>query len=84
MIVRKPLYALGVFLIFLGFGCQDSNVSNSLVTSEAFRKLPKIDVHAHYKYPRTYLPDFFERWNIKPCSVDVAIEKETVVNNFKN
>lgn len=85
MIVRKPLYTLGVFLIFLGFGCQDRNVSNSLVTSEAFRKLPKIDVHAHYKYPRTYLPDFFERWNMKAMLVDVAIEKgDSVVNNFEN
>ncbi len=45
VIIRKPLFALVVFLTFLGFGCEDSRVSNSLVTSEAFRKLPKIDVH---------------------------------------
>ena len=85
MIIRKSLYALGVSLIFLGFGCQDRNLSNSLVTSEAFRMLPKIDVHAHYKYPRTYLPDLFERWKMKAMLVDVAIEKgDSVVNNFEN
>ena len=35
----------------------------------------KIDVHAHYKYSRTYLPSFFKKWNMQAILVDVAIER---------
>ena len=85
LILSKLLYGLGLFLIFFEFGCQDSKVSSVLVTSETFRRLTKIDVHTHYKYPRTYLPELFERWNIKAMLVDVTIEKgDSLVNNFDN
>ena len=85
VILRKLINGLGVILIFIGFGCQESNVSTDLVDDETFRKLPKIDVHAHYKYPRKYLPDFFERWNMKAMLVDVAIENgDSLINNFNN
>lgn len=49
-------------------------------TSGDFQKLvleqhsiKKIDVHAHYKYERDYLPDFFKKWNMQGVLVDVAL-----------
>jgi hypothetical protein len=57
--ISKLYYrALGVVLIF-SIGCQQRQTSPERVSDEDFKQLPKIDVHAHYKYPRAYLPDFF-------------------------
>ncbi|MGW9686276.1 amidohydrolase family protein [Flagellimonas sp. 2504JD1-5] len=41
------------------------------------KSIQKIDVHAHYKYDRDYLQDFFKEWNMKGILVDVAIEDST-------
>jgi len=74
-----------ILLILFLAACKSPSPSKGLVTAEEFKQLPKIDVHAHYKYPRTYLIDFFNRWNLKAMLVDVAIENEgTVVRNFDN
>jgi predicted TIM-barrel fold metal-dependent hydrolase len=81
--ISKLYYrALGVVLIF-SIGCQQRQTSPERVSDEDFKQLPKIDVHAHYKYPRAYLPDFFERWNMKAMLVDVAIEQgDSIVKSF--
>lgn len=40
----------------------------------------KIDVHAHFKYERDYLPSFFEKWNMQGVLVDVSIADSVVIN----
>lgn len=40
----------------------------------------KIDVHAHYKYERDYLPAFFKKWNMQGILVDVSISDSIRVN----
>lgn len=40
-----------------------------VISKEAIKK---IDVHAHYKYSRTYLPDLFKKWNMQSVLVDVS------------
>ncbi|MGB5370805.1 MAG: amidohydrolase family protein [Flavobacteriaceae bacterium] len=36
--------------------------------------IKKIDVHAHYKYDRDYLPEEFKKWNMQGVLVDVFHE----------
>ncbi|WP_420601745.1 amidohydrolase family protein [Flagellimonas sp.] len=43
------------------------------------KSIKKIDVHAHYKYDRDYLQDFFEEWNMQGVLVDVAIKDSTEI-----
>ena len=74
-----------MLLLFITYGCQQNKDTSKLISEENFKKLPKIDVHAHYKYPRKYLPDFFNRWNMKAMLVDVAIEEEdSITRSFDN
>lgn len=42
--------------------------------------IKKIDVHAHFKYERDYLPAFFKKWNMQALLVDVAISDSVGVN----
>ena len=86
MIFRRFFNLTSLLFIFLVIGgCQERKISTDLIDDEAFRNLAKIDVHAHYKYARTYLPDFFKRWNMKAMLVDVAIENEGSINrSFEN
>ncbi len=42
-------------------------------------EIPKIDVHAHFQYPRPYLPAFFEQLNMQVVLVDVAHEDSQVI-----
>ena len=45
--------------------------------------LRKIDVHAHYRHARGYLPILFNKWNMQAVLVDVAKEDSTgVVNSW--
>lgn len=48
----------------------DQEASDSL----ALMDIKKIDVHAHFKYGRPYLPAFFKKWNMQAVLVDVAHE----------
>jgi hypothetical protein len=82
---RELFYEIWLLLFFCLIGCQQAKVSSNIVSEEDLKQLPKIDVHAHYKYPRSYLPNFFERWNMKAMLVDVAIEQgDSIVKNFDN
>ena len=40
----------------------------------------KIDVHAHFKYPRTYLPTLFKKWNMQSVLVDVSKADSTGIS----
>lgn len=55
--------------------------TNSL-TETVLKKdtLKKIDIHAHYRYPRTYFDSLFRNWNMQAVLVDVAIAKEKGVS----
>lgn len=80
---RELFYQIWLLLFFCLIGCQQAKVSSNLVSEEDLKQLPKIDVHAHYKYPRSYLPNFFKRWNMKAMLVDVAIEQgDSIVKSF--
>ena len=43
---------------------QDASVEN--------KGIKKIDVHAHYRYTRSYMPELFEKWNMQAVLVDVS------------
>lgn len=70
MILRTLILTLIVSL----FACQTAKKEDkSDVTSELNQQLiKKIDVHAHFKYQRDYLPDFFKKWNMQGVLVDVS------------
>ncbi|WP_461445119.1 amidohydrolase family protein [Maribacter sp.] len=57
-----------------------SNVSPELVQ----QSIKKIDVHAHFKYSRDYLLDFFKKWNMQAVLVDVSIADSAGVNRSWN
>ena len=38
------------------------------------KAIPKIDIHAHYNYPRDYLIPLLDEWNMKALVVEVANE----------
>ena len=40
--------------------------------------IQKIDVHAHYEYSRSYLPSFFNKWNMQAVLLDVAKESQLI------
>lgn len=44
----------------------------------------KIDIHAHYRYPRTYFDSLFNAWNMQAVLVDVAIKMDEEVNRSWN
>lgn len=69
-----------VFLIAIfSFSACKSDPDKESADSQQSRSIdpdsiPKIDVHAHFKYSRDYLPAFFEKWNMQAVLVDVAKE----------
>jgi predicted TIM-barrel fold metal-dependent hydrolase len=66
--MRSILCIITVFVILACSSCSDdtSNIEHDLST------ISKIDIHAHYSYSREYLPELFERWNMKAVIIDVA------------
>lgn len=85
-VIQKKQMLGSILVLFVAIlACNEPKSSTDSISTEAFQELPKIDVHAHYKYPRTYLPDFFKRWNMKAMLVDVSIEQgDSIVKNFDN
>ncbi len=45
--------------------------------SVADRSMRKIDIHAHYRYPRAYMPALHQKWNMQWVLVNVAKEDST-------
>lgn len=72
------------FLLFILCSCnsqtEKDKVNVSKVTKTDLQAIKKIDVHAHYRFDRDYLPSFFEKWNMQAVLVDVATEKEEGIN----
>ncbi|WP_339793077.1 MAG: amidohydrolase family protein [Imperialibacter sp.] len=65
-----------LFLVFILGACSPAKEKTSSSQAEAIdqQTIRKIDVHAHYRYPRPYLPSFFQDWNMQAVLVDVAHE----------
>ncbi len=77
--MRNASYALLAALILLGCKSktEQSNTEPEKTISLAKNSIKKIDVHSHFHQDRSYLPSFFESWNMQSLLVDVAIEKPT-------
>jgi predicted TIM-barrel fold metal-dependent hydrolase len=47
--------------------------------------IKKIDVHAHYRYSRSYIPELFQKWNMQAVLVDVSkAETEGISRSWDN
>ena len=61
--------------ILLVLACQsrpekkDSDAQAAGIPQDSIRK---IDVHAHYQYSRSYMPELFKKWNMEVGLVDVS------------
>lgn len=67
-----------LIVLFLLTACKSKNeqqpASNAQEMTLNKRSIQKIDVHAHYQYPREKLSEFFKKWNMQGVLVDVAKE----------
>lgn len=57
---------------------------SSNMTALEQQSIKKIDVHAHFKYERDYLPAFFKKWNMQGVLVDVALADSVGVKRSWN
>ena len=53
--------------LFLIVACNTSKPPAQLNQSQ----IPKLDIHAHYSYPRSYLPALLDDWNMRAMVVEV-------------
>lgn len=67
------LFAIGIFFACKPKAESKSSNSESVIAMDE-GTLKKIDVHAHFKHSREYLPPFFEKWNMQAVLVDVYRE----------
>ncbi len=81
--MKNSMLLLFSLIIFLGCKSKTEEKSETDIVTDKMRidSLKKIDVHAHYQYSRTYLPSFFEKWNMQAVLVDVSKEDSTGVQN---
>ena len=70
--MKTLLCSLSLFFCLLG--CSQREGNNTANGPLSRQSIQKIDVHAHFRYARPYLPEFFERWNMRAVLVDVAKE----------
>ena len=59
---------------------EDKSSNDAQAVSVDQKSVKKIDMHAHFKYERDYLPDFYKIWNMQALLVDVAIADSVGVN----
>jgi predicted TIM-barrel fold metal-dependent hydrolase len=68
--------------------CKSKNQKKPAVESNAVsidqRSIKKVDMHAHFKYERDYLPAFLKKWNMKGNLVDVSLADTTGVKRSWN
>jgi len=51
---------------------EEKTTGDDQTVSVDIENIPKIDVHSHFKYSRTYLPELFDKWNMRSVLVDVS------------
>ena len=73
-------FLLVASLAVLFYSCQNSSQNNA-VSSETIQKnqFKKIDIHAHYRYPRPQLSALMKEWKMQALLVDVAIAEENEI-----
>jgi len=70
----QPIYLLWILILSaVVAGC--ANVPEEAELSEA-EEIPKIDIHTHYTYPRSYLMPLLEEWNMRAVVVEVLTDPE--------
>jgi len=84
--MKKIAFLLLILIFFMA--CKSKNeekLSNQTIkVSIEQATIKKIDVHAHFKYDRDYLPVFLKKWNMQAVLVDVAIADSVGVNRSWN
>lgn len=74
--------------IFVLLSCKsktEEKASDDVQTVTVDQKsIKKIDVHAHFKYERDYLPAFLKKWNMQGVLVDVAKADSLGIDNSWN
>lgn len=80
-----------LFLLIAMFGlmaCKSDKKDKSLgapqIDTIDQNTIKKMDVHAHYKYERDYLPALFEKWNMRGVLVDVSKADATGIDRSWN
>lgn len=66
-------YVCFICLILLVSGC---SVSKTPVDIHQ-QQIPKIDIHSHYSYPRSFLPGVLDSWNMRAIVVEVIRVEDT-------
>ena len=75
--------------LFIVLSCKekaksDQNAFEDNATPLDKKAIKKIDAHAHFRFDRDYLEDFFTDWNMQAVLVDVAIQDSNKVNRSWN
>jgi len=78
--MKKIIFLL--FVLIYSTACKNGAPSKS--NSPIETNVPKIDIHAHFRYPRPQLSAFFKKWNMQATLVDVAIAKENGISRSWN
>ena len=75
LIMKNSIYSIiAILCLVMAYNPQAEQETSSNRQDVPFdnMSIKKIDVHAHYKYSRNYLPEFFKKWNMQAGLVDVS------------
>lgn len=80
--MKNTIYLLIAIMTLMG--CkqkaeQQSSHDNQVVSTD-IEAIKKIDIHAHFKYSRSYLPTLFKERNMQSVLVDVSIVDSSAVS----
>lgn len=78
--MKNSFYSILVTLCLIACSSPASQETSANVEVPVDDNIKKIDIHAHYQYPRTYLPDLFEKWNMQAVLVDVSKADQDGIN----
>lgn len=80
--MKKTIFILAILTITMA--CKSKNEEKpsieTIKVSVNQQSIKKFDVHAHFKYERDYLSNFFKKWNMQALLVDVAIADSVGIN----
>ena len=77
--MKSSIFFLTALTIFVCCKPKTKQITTANTQAVAIKieSVKKIDVHSHFRYSRSYLPKFFNKWNMQSVLVDVAIAKTT-------
>ena len=72
--LKNIKYICLVIILFVACKSEkkDEKVLSENIPKVEQQSIKKIDVHAHFKHERDYLPAFFKKWNMQGILVDVS------------